>query len=172
MTKSDSARTILCVCTGNAARSVMAATMLRHRRSDLIVASGGTLVLEGHPMSMRTRTALARFGLRDSTHRSHQVNRADVAGADVIIVMESDHLQWLARKHPEALDRAVLLPYLAENLPGGATPLRERVSSLDLVAQNADPRYEVIDPAGGEQPEFDVCAAEIDLYIAAVARLL
>ena len=50
------------VCTGNAARSVMAALLLRDRLGDdgpVEVASAGTLVLPGHPMSTRTAPRLS-----------------------------------------------------------------------------------------------------------------
>ena len=51
------------VCTGNAARSVMAALLLRDRLgpdASIEVASAGTLVLPDQPMSVRTRNALQR----------------------------------------------------------------------------------------------------------------
>ena len=51
---------LVVVCTGNAARSVMAGAILAaHARRTLHVTTAGTHVVEGMPMSWRTRDALA-----------------------------------------------------------------------------------------------------------------
>ena len=88
------------VCTGNAARSVMAALLLRDRLGDdgpVEVASAGTLVLPGHPMSTRTR-ALERHGLADPHHRSRQLELADVHRSSLLLVMEPSHIHWMQRR--------------------------------------------------------------------------
>ena len=92
------------VCTGNAARSPMAAAMLRHLDTDgrLDVRSAGILTLEGHPIGTRTRSALARHGLVDHAHRSRQFRGDDAADADLVVVMEPLHLRWIRRNLPEA----------------------------------------------------------------------
>ena len=46
---------------------------------DWEVATAGTHVIEGQPMSWRTREAMARLGYSANGHRSHQLNDADVA---------------------------------------------------------------------------------------------
>ncbi len=51
---------ILTLCTGNAARSVMAGAMLG--AAGLAVVTSGTHVVDGQPMSRRTRDALASLG--------------------------------------------------------------------------------------------------------------
>jgi protein-tyrosine phosphatase len=83
------------LCTGNAARSVMAATMLRDRAAGIEVRGGGTHAIAGLPMSMRTRAALARHDLRDPLHRSHQMVGSDVAAADLVVAMEPMHVDWM-----------------------------------------------------------------------------
>ena len=56
-------RPVVCfVCTGNAARSVMARRMFAELAPGYRATSAGTLVLEGHPMSSRTRSALRDHG--------------------------------------------------------------------------------------------------------------
>ena len=91
------------VCTGNAARSPMAAAMLRDldAAGRIDVRSAGILALEGHPMSARTRSALARHGLVDHAHRSRQFRSTDAAEADLVVVMEPLHLTWMRRNLPE-----------------------------------------------------------------------
>ena len=79
--------TICFLCTGNAARSVMARAMFADRAPGWGAVGAGTLVLEGLPMSQRTRIALAHHGLTDPDHRSRQFgsNHADVY---LVVAME------------------------------------------------------------------------------------
>ena len=93
------------LCTGNAARSVMGSAMLRVLLGPdpaISVDSGGTHVLPGQVMSVRTRTALEGHGIRDPFHRSRQLTVTDIERASVIVAMEPDHLRWIRRMHPEA----------------------------------------------------------------------
>lgn len=161
----DGNRPVVCfVCTGNAARSVMAAAMLRALTSDLGVRSAGTHVVEGQPMGVRTRTALARHGLADPRHRSRQFSEEE-AGADLIAVMEPAHLSWIRSRFPAAAAVTGSLRRLARDLDRPASPrprpLAERVAALNLAGVRSEPWEEVADPGGGEQADFDLCAAEL-----------
>jgi protein-tyrosine-phosphatase len=99
------ARPVVCfVCTGNAARSVMARRMFAEVAPGYRATSAGTLVLEGHPMSSRTRSALRGHGLTDPDHRSRQFGATEAA-ADLIVVMEPDHVAWV-RRHQQWVTRA------------------------------------------------------------------
>lgn len=157
------------VCTGNAARSVMAALLLRDRlgpESAVDVASAGTLVLPDQPMSVRTRTALQRHGLADPYHRSRQIETADVEASDLLLIMEPSHLHWMRRRLPEALPLAASLRRIVRDLPSvpGET-LAERVAALDLAGHEFEPWEEVIDPGAGEQDVFDACIDELAALI-------
>ncbi len=165
------------VCTGNAARSPMATAMLRacdsHNRLD--VRSAGTLVLEGHPMGARTRTALSRHGLADHAHRSQQFRRVDAADADLVVVMEPLHVHWMRRNFPEAAAVTGSLRRLAGDLPAPhgqkeADYLGRRVAALDLAAVNPEPWEELVDPAAGDQSVFDQCADELFVLVTELHR--
>ena len=83
---------ILFVCTGNAARSVMATTMMKAKTPEHEIKGAGTFSIPGLPMSQRTRSALADMGLSDPNHRSHQLEKEDCEWADLIIVFEKGPL--------------------------------------------------------------------------------
>ena len=157
------------VCTGNAARSVMAALLLRDRlgpRSSVEVASAGTLVLPDQPMSVRTRSALQRHGLSDPHHRSRQIGMADVETSDLLLIMEPSHLHWMRRRLPEALPMAASLRRAVRDLPHApGDSLAERVAALGLGDHDFEPWEEVIDPGAGEQDVFDRCIDELAALI-------
>ncbi len=168
---SDRRPMILFLCTGNAARSVMAATMMRDllgSESPYLVASGGTHVLPGQPMSVRTRKALERHGLADPWHRSHQLEESDVERAGLIVAMEPMHCEWMRRTHPDGLPKPGGLGGLADRLaanPGIRVRSRDeresfdhRVGLLGLADQEIDDWEEIIDPASGQQDVFDACS--------------
>ncbi|MDG2907966.1 MAG: hypothetical protein P6D49_06665 [Acidimicrobiales bacterium] len=165
------ARPVVCfVCTGNAARSVMARRMFTELAPGYRATSAGTLVLEGHPMSSRTRSALRDRGLADPDHRSRQFGD-EQAVADLVVAMEPDHVAWVRRHHPEAADRTATLPRLVRDLPALGT-LVESVAALGLAAVEVEPWEEVVDPASGDQAVFDACAVEMSRLVEALAARL
>jgi protein-tyrosine phosphatase len=164
--------TVVVLCTGNAARSVMAGAMLVAREAPVEVVTAGTHVLEHQPMSIRTRAALAAVGVEVPTHRSHQLTDADVVAADLIVAMAAEHVRYVRRRHPEGASRTATIGFLAEHLDVGARSLGQRVGALGLEALSPDAQPEVEDPAGGDDEDYIACARElIDLVDTLMARL-
>jgi len=153
--------TVVVLCTGNAARSVMAGAMLEALDAPVRVVTAGTHVLEHQPMSIRTRAALAAVGLEAPAHRSHQLTDADVEAATLIVAMEADHVRYVRRRHAAGADRTATIGYLVDHLPAGADPLGARVARLALAGVAPEHQPQVADPAGGEDPVYVSCAVEL-----------
>jgi protein-tyrosine-phosphatase len=144
----------------------MAGALLEDRAPELRITTAGTHVVEGMPMSWRTRDAIAGLGVERTMHRSHQLNDADVAAADVIICLAAEHVAYIRRTHPEAAAKTVTLRRLVSDLP--VTPgasFGKRLAALQLADAELDPTEDVEDPAGGDLPVFRACAREIQHLI-------
>lgn len=158
--------TVLFVCTGNAARSVMAAAMLRARTDEFDVISAGTHSIPGLPMSTRTRTALADFGVRDPDHRSRQLDDELAAAASIVAFFEPMHPRYIHKHHPEIADRSASLPRLARDLSAPSPALIDNpLAALDLAACEFESWEEVVDPAGGDLADFQAAASAIDALL-------
>jgi protein-tyrosine-phosphatase len=158
---SEPTNRILVLCTGNAARSVMAGVALAARRPDLIIETAGTLSVDGMPISFRTRAALDAVGLPWPSHRSRQVTSAHLAVADLVIGMAPEHVEWVRRNERSAGSRTATLIDLVNRLAPGPGDLRERIAAMELADHDLRVDEEVVDPGGGEVDAFVACAREI-----------
>jgi protein-tyrosine phosphatase len=163
---------VVTLCTGNAARSVMAGVILAARAPDLEVSTRGTAVVEGLPMSWRTRAAIEGLGLRDGGHRSRQLTDADLAGADLVLAMAVEHVRYVRRVAPAAAARTGTLKRLARDLPLASGGLATRIASLGLEQVALEPWEDVADPVSGEVEEFHRCAEEINALLGPLIPLL
>ena len=161
---------LLVLCTGNAARSVMAGFMLEHLRDGrpgepLRVVTAGTHTIDGQPMGVRTRTALSRIPELAATdyrrHRSRQVHGADLVHAELVVVMEADHVRFVRRRFPDAARKTATIRRLCADLAPPPPSLAERVSALELADVEVSDDEDVTDPAGHEADVYAACVDEL-----------
>ena len=103
-------------------------------------------------MGMRTRTALTRIPeLADADfrrHRSRQVHGVDLVHAELVVVMEADHVRFVRRRFPDAAAKTATIRRLCRDLPPPPPALGERVAALDLADAEVSDDEDVLDPAG------------------------
>ena len=163
---------VVVLCTGNAARSVMAGAMLEAAAVAVRVATAGTHALEHQPMSVRTRQALRAVGVVPPQHRSRQLTEDHVDEAELVVAMAAEHVHYVRRRHPAAASRTATITWLAQHLPAGARPLAARVASMDLAAVPPEVQGDVVDPAGGTDEDYVLCAQQLRQLVNRLAPVL
>jgi protein-tyrosine-phosphatase len=160
------------LCTGNAARSVMAGALLSWRDADVTVTTAGTHVLEGQPMSWRTRSALETVGITGFHHRSRQLRAGDADAADLVVGLAGEHVGWVRRELPAAAAKTATLRRLVRDLPLTTGPLQVRLAALRLADVDLEPWEDVEDPAGQEVDTYHAVAADIASLVERLHALL
>jgi protein-tyrosine-phosphatase len=139
----------------------MAGAILREHVDGVHVTTSGTHVIEGMPMSWRTRDAIESLGIPVPDHRSRQASAGELDRADLVIALAREHVVWMRRVHPGAAPRTATLKRLARDLQPGPAPLWERLAPMRLHEVQLEPWEDVEDPAGGDLDIFVACAREI-----------
>ena len=131
----------------------------------LHVVTAGTHTIDGQPMGMRTRTALSRLPELAETdfrrHRSRQVHGVDLVHAEVVVVMEADHVRCVRRQFPDAAAKTATIRHLCQHLSPSPPVLGERVAALDLQTVELNDDDDVLDPAGHEADVYAACVDEL-----------
>jgi protein-tyrosine phosphatase len=150
----------------------MAGAMFAALDAELRITTAGTHVIEGQPMSWRTRDAMKALGYEAPGHRSRQLSDVHVEDADLVVALAVEHVRYVRRTHPEAAARTATLRRLVRDLAPGESPLAERVAALDLASVQLEDWEDVTDPAGGDVDDFHACAKEVESLIIQLSRLI
>ncbi|ACO79155.1 Low molecular weight phosphotyrosine protein phosphatase [Azotobacter vinelandii CA] len=104
---------ILIVCIGNICRSPSAQALmseaLSHDKRTVRIDSAGLAARVGLPMEPTARAVLLEHRHRPPTHRACQLERSMLQQADLVLVMERQHLDSIYRIAPEARGKTFLL---------------------------------------------------------------
>ena len=152
---------VLFLCTGNASRSVIAGSALARRRPELTIITAGTLVIDGLPLSVRTRAALDAAGLEHGIHRSQQALACHLDPARLVVAMAPEHVLWVRRTHPDAAARTTTLIHLVRQLTEQSRPLDDWIATANLENRALAEDEEITDPGGGEVDGYILVAHQI-----------
>lgn len=164
----------------------MAEVLLRHRLGDAgaeVRVSSAGLHPGGRPATAHGQAAMADRDLDLSTHRSRQVDRTLIDGADLVIGMAREHVREVAVLDSDALARAFTLKELVR--AATAVGPRHRDESLEhwlarvgegrrresLLGVGHDEAYDVADPVGRDLMDYEATANELDHLLALLVEM-
>ncbi len=104
---------ILVVCLGNICRSPTAKFMLQQALPDKHVDSAGITAMvrdgKGWDMDTKARSIAEQNGHHYDLHQAQQLTRELISNHDLILVMDSEQRNHIAKRYPEALSKTMLL---------------------------------------------------------------
>ena len=147
---------ILFVCTGNVSRSFLAEALMREeiRTRMLKKVTVGSAGLHAYPGSPPDPLMVAYLEERDipiSNHEAGQMTEHEAEWADLILVMEKEHVRMIEESWPEVKDKVSLLLKYTAVVPGAE---------------------EIIDPFGRTIYHYRLAEAQIDMAVKSLAKSL
>lgn len=175
---------VLAVCTHNRTRSVLTGGLLETQfKSTGVGAVIRTAGFSdgGEPPTDSTVRFLATRGVDVKDYLSHWMSSSGIAGADLIITAERNHVVAIAGRWPDAFEYTFTLPELVERGdaagPRGERTFQEwltavnqgRPNPLDYLDADVD---EVDDPTGRAPVVWQACFTQLDDLTSRLAALL
>jgi protein-tyrosine-phosphatase len=81
--------------------------------------------------------------------------------AELVVVMEADHVRYVRRLFPDAAARTATIRRLCEDLPPSPPLLGDRLAALKLADAELSDGDDVIDPAGQDEAAYVACVNEL-----------
>jgi protein-tyrosine phosphatase len=124
-----SPRRMLVVCTANLCRSPVAEALLARRLAEVVDIDGREWIVSsagtggyGGPADPDTAAAAATLGLEMKWRAPHQLTKADLDAADLVVTMSREHLQFIVVSDPSAWSRTFTLRELVRRTVHGVQP--------------------------------------------------
>ena len=176
---------VLFVCTGNTCRSPIAEALLRHLAKSeglpIEVKSAGVSTREGIPTSEKSKQALQTKGITFSG-LSQPTTIQLLEWADYVLTMTESHKQSLLLNYPHMMDKVFTLKQFAwmteehivlfneldriiaelQTQFQLGQPLDETLRQQAISLESQLPDFDIVDPFGGSQNDYDVAANEIE----------
>ena len=166
---------ILFVCTANICRSPTAELLARSRfGEDTNVYRSAGFLDPDHRVPSELLKVLGEKGIDAAAHRSYRIDEASIAAAQVLLVMESSHLQKVTSIQAEAMTKTVPLKEAAQVMAGLAPGPVTVDQLLDEVNRDRDPRsylgdqWDVDDPYGRRTKAYRRAVEEIEQLVTRV----
>ncbi|MCJ7678813.1 MAG: hypothetical protein MUO35_13950 [Anaerolineales bacterium] len=153
---------VLFVCSANQLRSPLAEVLFRNhlQRRKLAAAwqvgSAGVWALEGSPAARAALRMAAARGLDLSAHTARPVTEDLLRGADLVLVMEQEHLDALRETFPGLSERVHLLTSMASETGDVEDPMdlplervQRLVEDLDRLLEAGWPRIRALTQSNG-----------------------
>ncbi|MEL6985610.1 MAG: hypothetical protein AAFO29_24475 [Actinomycetota bacterium] len=170
---------ILFVCTANICRSPTAELLARaHFGEERHVYRSAGFLAPDHSVPSELVRVLRDRQIDATAHRSYQLDASSIEAADVLLAMESSHVQKISAIQPDALDKALPLKEAAQAIaafPPGPVALSDLLGHIN---QNRDPRsylgstWDVADPYGRRIKAYRRAVDEIEQLVAQVVGRL
>lgn len=118
---------ILVVCTGNICRSPIGERLLRQLLPGKQVESAGIHGMAGYPADIGAQAVARRHGISLEGHIARQLTPQLMKASDLILVMEPEHLHFIANLAPENRGKSLLFGHWLspQNIPDPYRKSRE-----------------------------------------------
>lgn len=101
-------KSVLVVCTGNLCRSPLGEKILQQQMPGLCIESAGTQGVSGHSADVRVQEVASEHGLSLEEHIARKLTRPMMQRFDLILTMETDHINHISSIAPEMRGKTLL----------------------------------------------------------------
>ncbi|GAB3222117.1 low molecular weight phosphatase family protein [Glycomyces halotolerans] len=174
--------TVLHVCTGNICRSPISERILDGLTGDDVLnhGAGTSSYHQGEPMQENSRLELEDRGFEPGGHIARQIERAHLESADLVLVATVGHVEYIADRFPEAVDKTFLVRQFGEiaaacrdELPEGGPTERGPALVAAAAKRRGDfPESDLSDPWGLGRPTYAAIADQLVEALEPVAEAL
>ncbi len=161
---------ILFICTGNTCRSLMAEYLLKKMAKDngleIEVRSAGISAWVDSQIPALTLVVLKKEGISPDSHVVTPITTTIIEWADLVLTMETPHLNRVIDLVPEAREKVFLLTEYAEAQEHKVT---EAETARFAAFGN---KRGLPDPFGGSREAYETCLAQIKKCLDRLIKIL